>query len=152
PPLMQKLAARFVDLTAKSAMPDLGFVELIVPALRLFGNACQKRRHCFERARVRLKADQLRMPNETAGFVFQNFLSQQRLTPRRNQSLRVEITRMQCPQSHGWLRARLIIRVGSRISGGFSSVGAGISALVQLGPLFPLVRCQKFSDFPANFS
>ena len=94
-----QLAIGFFQLDC-STRADFRASKLITAPGRLFV-------HCFEECRdggdrfcVRLKPYELRMMAVAFGFAAQDFLREQRLPPKRDQSFGIEIFRVQGPKSH----------------------------------------------------
>ena len=101
PPFVKQLAARFLDSPAGSPTPDFPSIKFVFAfhgfVVDGFQVGRQSRRWIF---RFR-KAEKLRMMFVTARRAAKNLLRQQRLAPERDQSARVEIFRVERPESHG---------------------------------------------------
>src|SRR6478609_2019730 len=89
------------------AWADLAGVECVAPGSRFRMNLRQKIVDGRDRHRMGPKALQLRMMAVAPRPAAQYRTRQQRLTPKRHQPLRVQIPRMQGPQSHVTTAIRL---------------------------------------------
>jgi hypothetical protein len=96
-----------VDPTHRS---NLAFIEGITTRFRLKMDGRKIRAYSATRKCVRPKSIQLRMAPIPSCLPAQNRPCQQRFAPQRNQALRIEVLRMDCPESHiaGW---RLTMRL-----------------------------------------
>jgi hypothetical protein len=94
------LAAGLRQFSVKARARNFRNVEPVSAPIGFLSNSCQISGHDLDGIGLRLKPPELRMPRVTRRFSFQNFLREQPFAPRRQQSLGVEITRMNCPEAH----------------------------------------------------
>ena len=96
-PLIEQLAACFLDLFAASLTRNLPGIEPLAATARVLGQAREKGSNNCERLGVRLKPHKLRMMPIPFGGAGKHLLGEQSLAPRRHQALRVEVARMYRP-------------------------------------------------------
>ena len=106
-PFIEQLAARFLYLRAASLTRDLPGIELVAATRCLLCQAGEKRCDDRERFRMRLKPHKLWMMPVAPGGAREHLLREQRLTPRRYQSLGIEVARMYRPKSHDFVTLAL---------------------------------------------
>jgi plasmid stabilization system protein ParE len=99
-PFEKQLAARLDQLAGETRRRNLIRVESVPPPIRFFGQHREISRDGFYRFRLRLESGKLRVARVPARFAAQNFLRQQSFPPRRHQSFRIEMTRMNRPEPH----------------------------------------------------
>jgi len=99
-PLVKQLPARFRDFSGGFFAPDFLAVKFVAATHCFIANCVQK--FCQSRRGILRfgKADELRMMFIAARPAAQNFLRQQRLAPKRDKSLCIEIFRMNRPKPH----------------------------------------------------
>src|SRR6516162_9872465 len=99
-PFVKQLALRFVDPATQAFACELGRVKRIATTLRLLMNSNQIGGDSSKWGRRRPEPGELRVMLVSFGGAAQDFLGQQRLAPKSDQSLGVEIPRMKRPQPH----------------------------------------------------
>jgi hypothetical protein len=110
-PFIQQLRIRFLQTDIHSARPNFGAIEFITAPGCLGMHRLEEGGDGGDGFWVRLKSDELRVMAVTFGFAAKNFLREQGLAPKSDQSFRIEIFRVQGPQTH---RQNLTISAGTR--------------------------------------
>jgi len=99
-PLVLELPGRADDADPTANRPDLAGIERIASATRFQQNRGQV---CVDRRSWRVvlpKSMQLRVAAITPGFASQHRLRQQGFSPKRHETLRIQVSRMDGPESH----------------------------------------------------
>src|ERR1700722_2372107 len=110
-PLIQYLPSGGRNRADRTQWANLALIEGVA-ASRCFGMNCPKICvDCVARRCVRPKARQLRMVPIASCFPAQYRASQQRFAPQWTQALRINVPRVNCPESHV-SRWRLTMRLG----------------------------------------
>ena len=99
-PLMLDLADRDGNRRLRSHTADLAAIERVAAGNCLCVNALQVGTDGRTRRGLRAKTLKLWMTSVTASVSAQHCLGQQRLSPQRDQALRIEVLRMQRPKPH----------------------------------------------------
>jgi hypothetical protein len=100
-PFVKQLAVGFLEHNCFLAAANFRTVEGITASGCFLVHGFQECRDSGDGRRVRLKTDELRMMAVAFGFAAEDLLRQQRLAPKRDQALGVEIFRVQSPEPHG---------------------------------------------------
>ena len=108
-PFKEQLAAGFDERAGGPAQTDFCPIEPVAPAVGFIDQSGQIIGDGLNRRRLRLKTAKLRMPSVTARLAEKNFLGQQSLAPRGEQSFGVEVLRMNCPEPHR-LQSKIFFR------------------------------------------
>jgi len=125
-PLMEQLSSCLWDPTRDFPASDFRGVEAIAAALRFGSQAGQERGDAGARIRLRLESSELRVVTVAPGSTRNDFLSEQGLTPDRDQAFRVEVLRMECPKSH-WEPGESPIMPGAAIHVEHKQAGPQVS-------------------------
>lgn len=99
-PFVKQLAVGFFQKDGFRIPRNFRIVEFIPAPGRLFVHGFEESGERGDRFCVRLETDELRVVAVTFGFAAQDFLRQQCLTPKRDESFGVEIFRVHSPESH----------------------------------------------------
>src|SRR5579859_2065270 len=99
-PLVGQLSVGFPDPPPKFRSTDFRSVEGVAPPATLRKNDSQVVGHCGGRLGDFPETQQLRMVAVSFRKTLQDFLSQQSFAPQSYQSFGIQISRVDCPQSH----------------------------------------------------
>lgn len=101
PPLVLQLPSSLANLLCAAPPGNLANVELVTTPLGLGRYLVEKRPNRGHRFGRRTESQELRMIPVTSRRSSKDLLCQQPFSPARNQPLRIQIPRMNCPQAHG---------------------------------------------------
>ena len=140
-PLIKQLALRLYDFSSKFFYADFPAIKFISAPDRFLVNDGEITGQGRSRISRPLESEQLRMMPVTPRAPLQNFLREQRLTPKRHQAFAIEMFWMNRPKSHD----PMIMRRETGLNAKRSAIGR-IHALFLIPELVPVMVVTGFIE------